>query len=269
MIWMKRRIGMFRKNNVFVVVFIFWAACGSLHAEKTSDTIKISQPNITSSDTPTSNLLQQPVSSDDKPTSDVLALLERIESRYGNMRYLTVDFEQVKVQEIFEDVTHSKGRLLIDWPDRLRCDYNSPEPSTLWFIKNIFYQYTPSIKQVDKYVYDSQEDAQRDLRLMMLSFGLSTSEVLENYQVESAGENDQQIGLRFLPKDEQIARQYQEFQLWLDQQSLLPNKVFFRDASGDTTTLTMTSISVDDPIDPDLFQLDFSKDTEIIEYKNK
>lgn len=206
------------------------------------------------------------------PTAQVVsaearALLDRLATRFEGLQTLEVRFEQVRLHPDFDDETRSSGHLYVRLPDALRCEYDRPEPSTVLFVNDTFYQYTPSLKQVDMTRFESPEAAQRHLRTMLLGFGLSTSEILESYRVEApdAG-NDDAASLRFVPLREDVSRTFESFRVWFDPESLTPRQVRIVEVAGDVVTLDVKRVEVNKTIDPARFEPDFPDSAETIDH---
>lgn len=203
------------------------------------------------------------------PTSATLKLLKTIETLHGHLKTLEADFKQKKTSAAFDQTIESNGKVYLQMPDKLRCDYSNPDPSTTLFVDNASYQVTPKIKQVDKIVYPTKEQAQAQFRLMLLGFGMSTGEVLKNYSVTSSEEKSEkgkpEPVLVFKPIDPDVSDVYKEFNVWLDDQ-LMPRKVRYEEVSGDVTMLTITRIKKDNPIDEKFFKPSFDKTYEVIEH---
>jgi len=207
----------------------------------------------------------------DPATSATLTLLREIETRHRGLKTLVAEFQQEKTSAQFEEKIESRGRVYLQMPDRLRCDYENPDPSTVLFVDNATYQVSPTIKQVDQFVYKTKEEAQQQFRLMLLGFGMSSSETLQNYEIrlvdepQSAGGGKVTHVLVFRPLDPEVSRIYKEFRVWLDDR-LLPRKVRYEEVSGDVTLLTIRRILKDDPIKAKVFERKFPKSYEVIEH---
>jgi len=211
------------------------------------------------------------------PTSATLALLKEIEARHGHLKTLQAEFQQEKTSVAFEEKIDSRGTVYLEMPDRLRCDYEDPEPSTVWLVGQVSYQVSPSIKQVDKFTYATPEEAHEQFRLMLLGFGLSSTETLRNYEVRlveeqaTGGDKPAQAGgkttrvLVFRPLDPEVGKSYKDFRVWLNDQ-LLPEKVRYEEVSGDVTLLTIRKIMEDDPIKAKVFEPWFPRSYEVIEH---
>lgn len=204
------------------------------------------------------------------PTSATLQLLREVESRHGNLKTLQAEFSQEKTSAAFEEQIKSEGNLQLQMPDKLRAFYKDPDESTVWFVNNTLYQVTPALKQVDKYAYKTAEEAKQQFRLMMLGFGMSSKEILDNYEVTSeetleSKTNKKSNILMFRPLDPEISRTYKEFRVWLSDDRL-PTRVRYEESSGDVTVLTIRKLVKDDPIRARVFEPAYPEDFDVIEH---
>ena len=158
--------------------------------------------------------LAQTTSPTATPSPEAMALLQRIEKRFADARTIQAQFDQVRFQPDFDDRTRSAGRLIVELPDRLRAEYDSPDPSVVLLTSDAFYQYTPTLKQVDMTRFASPEEARRRLRAMLLGFGLSSSEVLESYDIATVDKDGP--GLVFRPRRKDVADLFSEIRVWFD-----------------------------------------------------
>jgi outer membrane lipoprotein-sorting protein len=208
------------------------------------------------------------------PSAATLNVLKALDARGSQIKAVEVSFDQVKVSQQFLEETRSSGHLMIQMPDKLRCEYANPDPSTIIFANDTFYQYAPTIKQVDKFRFSSPAEARDRLRLLMLGFGVSTQEVLKSYNVEllrKAGDESKDTDpegylLSFKPINPLIARDYREIRVWFTK-SLRPEKVRLLEVSGDSTTLTIRKFVEQDAIKAKEFELNFPKDVEVVEHE--
>lgn len=203
---------------------------------------------------------------EDGLSSPALAYLQAIEKRHGKLQTLSVRFEQIRVSEAFADETRSSGHVRVKMPDQVRCDYTDPEPSRILFRDMTFYQYAPTIEQVDVYHYGSQKEAQDFLEMLMLGFGLSTGQVQERYAVRLLDEADAFFTLAFYPKAEKISRDYREIRVRFSKETLLPEKIQLYQVVGDVTTLLVQDLTLDMPLGDDIFELSFPEGVEIIHH---
>jgi outer membrane lipoprotein-sorting protein len=187
---------------------------------------------------------------------------------------MIVRFTQVRVEKEFGDEIRSQGTLFLAMPDLLRCEYEKPDPSVILFSGASFYQYVPSIAQVDKFTYSTVEEARERLRMLLLGFGVSGLEVEKSYAVSlipaetpaPESVSGKSAGLAFVPLRDEIARDYSRILVWFSEKTLLPRHVRLIQVSGDETDVQIRDIRRDAPVADSLFKPEFPRGVEIIEH---
>ncbi|HBF32993.1 TPA: hypothetical protein DDW35_00380 [Candidatus Sumerlaeota bacterium] len=210
----------------------------------------------------------------DLPSSGVLNQLERIEKMHGQIQTISAEFDQTRVSKEFSDETKSRGKLQIKKPNQLRCEYQNPEPSVLLFTSNTLYQYTPTLKQADKFVYRTEQDADEFFRTLTLSFGLSSQQILGSYRVALVKKGSEDapagtFGLSFYPLKTETSRDYSEIRVFFsasDESKVLPVRVRLFQTSGDETTLEIQNVQLNTQMPDKNFAADFPRGTEVIEH---
>jgi outer membrane lipoprotein-sorting protein len=206
---------------------------------------------------------------------EVVALLERITKAHGAIKTLTAEFDQVKIWKPKQegavapataavDEIKSNGRVYLQMPDRLRCEYDKPDPSRLLFADKTFYQYVESLAQVDRYSYASEEEARERFRMMLLGFGVSGDQVLSSYNVTQEPADAKEPGttvLVFVPVHPDIVKVVARIVVWFDSEKWLPRKVEIDEVSDDVTTVTIRpgTFKINPTIAEKLFRPDWPK----------
>jgi outer membrane lipoprotein carrier protein len=91
--------------------------------------------------------------------TDVAELVQRIESRYGRMRGLAADFEQVYRGPGAARERRERGRLFLQRPRRMRWEYD-PKPGKLFIVngREVWF-YSPADREATHALTDSVNDA--------------------------------------------------------------------------------------------------------------
>lgn len=210
---------------------------------------------------------------------DVVALLERITQAHGAIKTLTVEFDQEKhfTDTDATEKIKSNGRVYLQMPGRLRCEYDKPDPSVLLFADKEFYQYVESLAQVDKFSYASEEEARERFRMMLLGFGVSGDQVLSSYNVTQEPADAKEPGttvLAFAPVHPEIRKVVKRIVVWFDSEKFLPRKVRVEEVSaeegvsGDVTTVTIRpgTFKINPSIPEKKFRAEWPKKTQVIDH---
>jgi len=216
----------------------------------------------------------------DDATSKTLALLRAVEKRHAGANTVRGTFQQTKISEIFLEEIESTGTFWYRKPEFFRCDYNQPDEMTNLIVEDKIYVFVPSIEQVEVYKFASPEERDQQLHSMVLGFGFEAEEILEQYEVQSSEDQASLLSeltlekldsaavalFRFQPKGALIETSpFTSLKLWIDKETLLPQKIWFEDYNGDKTTLRIVQIELNVSIDDNLFSPSFPPGTEFID----
>src|SRR5262245_38664222 len=78
---------------------------------------------------------------------DVLA---RLQARYDDTRTMQADFRQTVESKTLAGTLESKGKVAFEKPNRMRWDYDPPDPQTIVGDGETLWIYQPDLKQVIK-----------------------------------------------------------------------------------------------------------------------
>ena len=84
-----------------------------------------------------------------------------------------------------------------------------------------------------------------------------------NVSVAAGDENTNRIDL--LPKSESVASQFAAVTLWLRENDYLPRKILIREKMGDSTTIELSEIKVNEPIADSEMEFNAPEGTTVIE----
>lgn len=210
-----------------------------------------------------------------------LAFLRAMEARHGGAKAVRGEFRQIKTSDIFLEEFESKGVFVYVEPDLFRCDFEPPDESTNLVVRDAIYVHFPSIAQVERYRFATPEERDQQMHTMTLGFGLETDKIVREYDVISTEE-----GLLALAKelrdegfdpakttliharpaaDLAETSPFTLVKLWIDKESLRPQKIWYEDASGERTEILVDKVEFDPPVDRSIFEPKFPPGTEFID----
>lgn len=216
----------------------------------------------------------------DDVTTPTLALLRRLEARHLDVKAVKATFDQLKISEIFLEEIASTGTLWFRKPDFFRCDYDPPDRLTNLIVKEAIYVYVPEIEQVEVYRFASESERHQQLHSMVIGFGFKTAEIVREYEVASSEGNAEIAAeleaagldpaakalLTMIPKPPLMETSpFTQLKLWIDKESLMPEKIWFEDYNGDRTSITLGEIELDVEFSEGLFDPVFPPGTEWID----
>ena len=195
-----------------------------------------------------------------------LKWLRTLEERHRDHRRASGEFNQVKEDPIFLEEIQAEGRFYYERPNRFRCDYDKPEPSTHWVMGNVVTSYFPGFKQVEKYRLSHEGSGIGEVNHMLLAFGIETDKILKHFIVTSdPAALANSLRLSFVPKARREERPFKQFILEMSKPDLTPKRFEIVGDEDDWTTVVITEIKWNPTLPPETFLLKFPRDVEIIE----
>src|SRR5262245_29993119 len=76
--------------------------------------------------------------------------LDRLQRRYDDTRTMEADFRQIVESKVLAGALETKGKVAFEKPNRMRWDYDPPEPQTIVGDGQTLWIYQPDLKQVIK-----------------------------------------------------------------------------------------------------------------------
>ena len=192
-----------------------------------------------------------------------LELLEQMATAHADLQTLTGEFRQRTDSEMFLEEDISTGRFLWRRPDRFRYDYESTEltgASTCWFVGDTGSIYIPEVNQLEIYHLGTDDSLGGSLSRVLIGLDGALEELRESYWIGLADVASPEAGLAesiahvtLEPKEGVDPDGLVAIDVWINSASLLPAQVKMVEESGDTTTLTFTTLSVNRDLDDDVF----------------
>lgn len=214
----------------------------------------------------------EPARTRGRASSETLTVLGRLDGVYGDVKTVQARFEQVKVWQDSGDQVESSGRLYLQMPGRMRCEYAAPFSEVLLFTDNAFYQYVKEYKQVDAFRFETADEGRERLKMLMLGFGVSSKEVLDTYDVElAAGPRGEEgevppIGFVFTPIRPEVRKMLTSITVWFEREKLWPIRAIVNEVSGDVTTVTIKEMQLGGRVKASLFEAKWPRDVDVIEH---
>jgi len=148
---------------------------------------------------------------------------------------LTADIEHLKYTAVVKDTSTETGQIFVRRDDKMRIDFQKPDPRTILRNGDSLYIFTPKINRVEEYNIGKHR-AFAD-QYLALGFGTKGETLKKNYVVTLIGEEDfdsrKTVVLELTPKSEQARSQIARIRMWLDEASWLPVQQKFFETSSD------------------------------------
>ena len=163
----------------------------------------------------------------------VLAMLDKSAQDFHT---LTADIEHIKYTAVVKDSSAETGQILVRRDDKMRIDFQKPDPRTILRNGDSLFVFTPKINRVEEYNIGKHRSFVD--QYLALGFGTKGETLKKNYVLTLIGEEDfdnrKTVVLELTPKSDQARSQIARIRMWIDEASWLPvQQKFFETGSDD------------------------------------
>ena len=162
----------------------------------------------------------------------VLAMLDKSAQDFHS---LTADIEHVKYTAVVKDSSAETGQIFVRRDDKMRIDFQKPDPRTILRNGDSLYVFTPKINRVEEYNIGKHRSFVD--QYLALGFGTKGDTLKKNYVLTLIGEeefdNRKTVVLELTPKSDQARSQIARIRMWIDEASWLPVQQKFFETSSD------------------------------------
>ena len=174
---------------------------------------------------------------------------------------LSADFEQSNRDHIQEEEETSTWKLFFQVPGRIRWEYAFPVRKVLLVKDDKILLYNAVAHQVQEFERGQMPGAGVDL---LIGFGSSNAEIGKHYDVSLLEERSEDVVLELIPKPDSSASVFAAIELTLGKADWTPVRTVFHEWNKDTTTLAFAVVKLNEPLPPNVFELDLPPGVEII-----
>jgi outer membrane lipoprotein-sorting protein len=193
----------------------------------------------------------------------VMAMMDKSAKDFHS---LTADIEHVKYTAVVKDTSTETGQIFVRKDEKLRIDFQKPDPRTILRNGDNLYIYTPKIGTVEEFNIGKNR-AMAD-QYLALGFGTKSESLRKNYQVSLSGEEDldgrKMAVIELVPNADDVRKQITKIEMWVDEASWLPvQQKFFEAGSGDYFMSRYKSVMKNLKIADSKFKPDWPKGTKV------
>lgn len=195
--------------------------------------------------------------------------LKRLEESNASTTSLRAKFTQLRVDESFLDEVRSLGEFVYQSPAQFRADYAGEKgriaSSTVYILEDKMYNYVPEQNQVD--VVELPKGDSMAVHQMLLGFGVKVERIAQFFDVSHSADEvpKDKTRIEFRSKNRQRTLNYSKITITFDNATLQPEVLVLEDSESQTT-ISLSSVEVNPPLDQKLFELKFPKDVDIVEH---
>jgi len=193
----------------------------------------------------------------------VLAMLDKSAQDFHT---LTADIEHIKYTAVVKDSSAETGQILVRRDDKMRIDFQKPDPRTILRNGDSLFVFTPKINRVEEYNIGKHRSFVD--QYLALGFGTKGETLKKNYVLTLIGEeefdNRKTVVLELTPKSDQARSQIARIRMWIDEASWLPvQQKFFETGSDDYFLSHYTHVMKNLKISDARFKPDWPKNVKV------
>ena len=193
----------------------------------------------------------------------VLAMLDKSAQDFHT---LTADIEHIKYTAVVKDSSAETGQILVRRDDKMRIDFQKPDPRTILRNGDSLFVFTPKINRVEEYNIGKHRSFVD--QYLALGFGTKGETLKKNYVLTLIGEEDfdnrKTVVLELTPKSDQARSQIARIRMWIDEASWLPvQQKFFETGSDDYFLSHYTHVMKNLKISDARFKPDWPKNVKV------
>jgi outer membrane lipoprotein-sorting protein len=162
-------------------------------------------------------------------------VLEMLDKSAQDFHTLSADIEHIKYTAVVKDTSTETGQIFVRRDEKMRIDFQKPDPRTILRTGDSLYIFTPKINRVEEYNIGKHR-AYAD-QYLALGFGTKGESLKKNYVVTLIGEEEfdgrKTVVLELTPKSDQARSQISRIRMWIDEASWLPVQQKFFETSTD------------------------------------
>src|SRR5205814_8914322 len=137
---------------------------------------------------------------------------------------LTADIELIKYIAVVKDSSAETCQILVRRDDKMRIDFQKPDPRTILRNGDSLFVFTPKINRVEEYNIGKHRSFVD--QYLALGFGTKGETLKKNYVLTLIGEEDfdnlKTDVLELIPKCDQARSQITGIRMWIHEASWLP-----------------------------------------------
>jgi outer membrane lipoprotein carrier protein len=192
------------------------------------------------------------------------AVVQRVSQMQASTTTLTSDFEQRKTSRLLAEPSVSRGKFYYKAPDSVRWDYEEPRRMTVLLTGGVAITYRPAEKRAERVEVGRAQ--RRVLRFISAAEPLEKLKEFFSFTFRDPGEAGNYT-LLLKPMSHPIKKRLQGVEIEIDRHALVPVRVGYTEADGDTTTYVFSNIERNRPQSPDLFTLALPPDVKVVTLK--
>jgi outer membrane lipoprotein-sorting protein len=189
--------------------------------------------------------------------SELSWVIKNIKEKEKNLKTFTAKFMQTKKTKLLREPLHSEGMIYFDSSGKILLKVISPLPLITLLKDSMLFIYHPDVSKTEER-YLGRTDT---ILKKYFGIGQSIEELKKQYAIQLVSKTySGSYHLKLIPKTKPIKRYIDSIEVVVSPKYWLPNHIHFKETKGDYTSLKLNFISINEPLPPGIFKIDFPED---------
>jgi len=184
----------------------------------------------------------------------------RLEAALRGVRSLRIDFVQIRDVALTGESIEARGLIAFRPPSQFRLAYDPPHPQEIVIEGDTLWVVMPSENQAQRYPFSADAPGSE----LFLLFGASDKKLTDVYRVVQEPWGSYANALRLFPLKTDAGDPVEEIRVVVGKDGF-PDRLFFKEVTGDTVVFTFTRVVRNPPDIEDLVRLRLPPGIEILD----
>lgn len=184
---------------------------------------------------------------------DEAQVLRRIQEAAAEVRTIQADFQQVKHLAVFQTDMLTKGRMLLEKPDKLRWEYLEPSASGFMVNGADAIRWNELVREPERFSIDDDMAAKIVAEQLLAWASVDLERLRGNFSITV--EQAEPPVLRLLPRSEQLREFLEHIQISFAADARVVRQVVIQEKDGDDTKLYFENVRINEPLPENVFTI--------------
>ena len=195
-----------------------------------------------------------PSETESQPETELSWVMKNIKEKEKNLKTFIAKFVQTKKTHLLKEPLYSEGLIYFDFTGKILLKVTAPSPVMVLLKDNMLFIYYPDLSKTEER-YIGRTD---NILKKYFGIGQSIEELRKQYAIQLVSKtHSESYHLKLIPKMKPIAKYIDTIEVVISPKYWLPEHIHFKETKGDYTSLKLHFISINEPLPPGIFTIDF------------
>jgi outer membrane lipoprotein-sorting protein len=189
--------------------------------------------------------------------TELARVIEKVKEKERTLKTFVAKFVQTEQTYLLHEPLHSEGLIYFDSSGKMLWKVTSPSPLVVLLKNNVLLICDPDLSKCEEKRLPRRDNILRKY----FGIGQSASELKKDYEIQLIPETgSQDYHLKLIPKRKAIAKHIDTIEVVIDSKHWLPERIHIKEVKGDETSVSLQFTSVNEPLPPGIFTIDYPRD---------